>query len=252
MMGSARGRLAVALDLLTDSLALVGQHGVYCRSERFPGRPKWTSPWCSSSSTTPSSSCRARWRSWTPGLAVGDVAMIETLAATTRSSSRSDGAAWATSTAPATRASAGRWPSRSCATRLPAIRIERQRFLADARAAAAALASEHRACTKSARTGPCRIWCPSSSPGETLKSLVGGRPLNPRRAIDFAVQIADALADAHAVGLVHGDLSLTASSSRRRATRRFLDFGLAAWIAAARGRSDTAGRSSKPTFCRSV
>ena len=40
MMGSSRGRLAVALDLLTDSLALVGQHGVYCRSERFPGKPK--------------------------------------------------------------------------------------------------------------------------------------------------------------------------------------------------------------------
>jgi hypothetical protein len=40
MMGSTRGRLAVAMDLLTDSLALVGQHGVYCRSERFPGRPR--------------------------------------------------------------------------------------------------------------------------------------------------------------------------------------------------------------------
>jgi hypothetical protein len=40
MMGPARGRLAVALDLLTDSLALVGQHGVYCRSERFIGQPK--------------------------------------------------------------------------------------------------------------------------------------------------------------------------------------------------------------------
>ena len=40
MMGPARGRLAVALDLLTDSLALVGQHGVYCRSEGFPGKPK--------------------------------------------------------------------------------------------------------------------------------------------------------------------------------------------------------------------
>jgi hypothetical protein len=40
MMGAARGRLAVALDLLTDSLALVGQHGVYCRSDRVPGRPR--------------------------------------------------------------------------------------------------------------------------------------------------------------------------------------------------------------------
>ena len=40
MMGPARGRLAVALDLLTDSLALVGQHGVYCRSERIPGKPR--------------------------------------------------------------------------------------------------------------------------------------------------------------------------------------------------------------------
>ena len=40
MMGSPRGRLAVAMDLLTDSLALVGQHAVYCRSERFPGKPR--------------------------------------------------------------------------------------------------------------------------------------------------------------------------------------------------------------------
>jgi hypothetical protein len=40
MMGAARGRLAVALDLLTDSLALVGQHGIYCRSERMPGQPR--------------------------------------------------------------------------------------------------------------------------------------------------------------------------------------------------------------------
>jgi len=40
MMGTARGRLAVALDLLTDSLALVGQHAVYCHSERFPGKPR--------------------------------------------------------------------------------------------------------------------------------------------------------------------------------------------------------------------
>jgi hypothetical protein len=39
MMGEARGRLAVALDLLTDALAMVGQHGVYCQSARRPGQP---------------------------------------------------------------------------------------------------------------------------------------------------------------------------------------------------------------------
>ena len=39
MMGAARGRLAVALDLLTDALAMVGQHGVYCQSARHAGRP---------------------------------------------------------------------------------------------------------------------------------------------------------------------------------------------------------------------
>ena len=39
MMGPSRGRLAVALDLLTDALAMVGQHGVYCQSARTPGRP---------------------------------------------------------------------------------------------------------------------------------------------------------------------------------------------------------------------
>jgi len=39
MMGVERGRLAVALDLLTDSLILVGQHGVYCASTRNPTKP---------------------------------------------------------------------------------------------------------------------------------------------------------------------------------------------------------------------
>ncbi len=39
MMGTARGRLAVALDALTDALVLVGQHGVYCVSNRNPSKP---------------------------------------------------------------------------------------------------------------------------------------------------------------------------------------------------------------------
>jgi hypothetical protein len=38
-MGPVRGRLATALDILTDALTLVGQHGVYCQSQRHPGQP---------------------------------------------------------------------------------------------------------------------------------------------------------------------------------------------------------------------
>ncbi len=39
MMGMERGRLAITLDLLTDALVLVGQHGVYCQSARQLGKP---------------------------------------------------------------------------------------------------------------------------------------------------------------------------------------------------------------------
>ena len=39
MMGAERGRLAVTLDMLTDALILIGQHGVYCASTRNPAKP---------------------------------------------------------------------------------------------------------------------------------------------------------------------------------------------------------------------
>jgi hypothetical protein len=39
MMGVPRGRLAVTMDMITDAMALVGQHGVYCQSTRWPGKP---------------------------------------------------------------------------------------------------------------------------------------------------------------------------------------------------------------------
>ena len=39
MMGPTRGRLAVTMDIVTDAMALIGQHGVYCQSQRWPGKP---------------------------------------------------------------------------------------------------------------------------------------------------------------------------------------------------------------------
>jgi len=40
MFGRQRGRLAVALDLVTNALVLAGQHTVYCHSSFGPGHPK--------------------------------------------------------------------------------------------------------------------------------------------------------------------------------------------------------------------
>jgi serine/threonine-protein kinase len=43
--------------------------------------------------------------------------------------------------------------------------------------------------------------------GQSLRAESAGRPLNVRRAVEIAIQIADAVADAHAAGFVHGGLS---------------------------------------------
>jgi len=39
MLGRHRGRLAVSLDRVTNAMVLVGQHGVYCHSQRNPAKP---------------------------------------------------------------------------------------------------------------------------------------------------------------------------------------------------------------------
>ena len=43
--------------------------------------------------------------------------------------------------------------------------------------------------------------------GRSLRSEMAGRPINVRRAVDMTIQIADAVADAHAAGFFHGGLS---------------------------------------------
>src|SRR5439155_5088692 len=66
-------------------------------------------------------------------------------------------------------------------------------------------------------------------PGQSLKTIIGGRPLNPRRAIDLAAQTADALAEAHAAGIVHRDIKPDNVIVTPRGNAKILDYGLAAW-----------------------
>lgn len=62
--------------------------------------------------------------------------------------------------------------------------------------------------------------------GQTLGALLGGKPINPRRALEFATQIADALADAHALGLVHRSLTPDTVMISAKGNAKVLDFGL--------------------------
>ena len=66
-------------------------------------------------------------------------------------------------------------------------------------------------------------------PGETLKRMIGGRPVNTRHAVDIATQIADALADAHAADVVHRNINTETIIVTPKGNAKVLDFGLSAW-----------------------
>jgi eukaryotic-like serine/threonine-protein kinase len=71
-------------------------------------------------------------------------------------------------------------------------------------------------------------------PGDTLNRVIAGRGLNARRAMDYAIQMADALAEAHAVGIVHGHLTTSNVIVTPKGTVKILEFGLGPWTRSGR------------------
>src|SRR5262245_14385951 len=63
--------------------------------------------------------------------------------------------------------------------------------------------------------------------GETLRSELAGGRFSPRKAIDFATQIANGLAAAHDKGIVHRDLKPENVFVTKEGRLKILDFGLA-------------------------
>jgi Tol biopolymer transport system component len=82
--------------------------------------------------------------------------------------------------------------------------------------------------------------------GETLRSRLAGAMLAPRRAIEYALQIAQALASAHEKGIVHRDLKPDNLFVTKDGRVKILDFGLAKLTHLA----PDSGSESGPTMTR--
>jgi serine/threonine protein kinase len=65
--------------------------------------------------------------------------------------------------------------------------------------------------------------------GAPLRAAMGGRPMNPRRAVELCAQMADALAEGHAAGILHGDLRPETIVVTPKGSAKLLDFGMWRW-----------------------
>jgi serine/threonine-protein kinase len=102
----------------------------------------------------------------------------------------------------------------------------KQRFLADAQAAAALSHPHIRQLYEAGESGDQVFLAMEYLEGSTLKNLLAGGPVEPEAALGWGAEIADALAAAHAAGIAQGELTPGKVFITEQSTAKLLDTGL--------------------------
>jgi len=76
--------------------------------------------------------------------------------------------------------------------------------------------------------------------GQPLGSVINGRALHVRRALEFGINLADALADAHGADMIHGDIRPDTIMITPKDRAKFMNFGLSRFTAGGNARLTTA------------
>src|ERR1700683_1368873 len=105
--------------------------------------------------------------------------------------------------------------------------VARERFLREARACSALSHPNICAIYDLGDSGGRPFLVMELLEGETLRRRIGSQPVNPEKALDFAIQLTRALEAAHAKGIVHRDIKPANVMITPQGQLKVLDFGLA-------------------------
>lgn len=113
----------------------------------------------------------------------------------------------------------------------------RDALLADA-AAAAALSHPHIAALFDFGEEAGRLYLAHEYvPGQSLRALMTGQPIDVELALEFVVQLADALAEGHRQGVVHGNVCPATIFVTPTDQTKIIEFGLASWTSGGMARA---------------